>query len=505
MSNEPNQLTGPDLGAGVALNSLIESRPLLGHVAGEPVMLVRCEGKTYAVSARCTHYGGPLDEGLITGCMVRCPWHHAAFDLRTGEAVRAPALNRLPTYPVSVQGGQIVVGRKQEEGPLEPVAGTDPPVGPPASVVIVGAGAAGSSAAEMLRRLGYRGSLIIVDPVESEPVDRPNLSKDYLAGTASEDWIPLRPPGFYPEHGIERIQGEVVQVNPESRLVMLAGGRALPYERLLLATGSAPTRLDIPGADLPHVRELRTLDDSRKISALAAEATSVVVIGSSFIGMETAAALRTRGLRIHVVSHDRIPFSKTLGPELGQVIQARFQAKGVTFHLSRTPTGITSTHVHLDDGSTIRADLIVVGIGVRPRVVLAGGAGLQMENGIVVNEYLETSRPGIFAAGDIAAWPDPHTGRRIRVEHWVVAQRQGQTAARNMLGQRQVFDAIPFFWTRFLGMDLGINYTGHALQGDRSITRFGPGDQSVTSFQDGQHVHAVATIMNDTASLLAEA
>ena len=502
MTTETTEPTGPDLTAGVDAASLAEGQPLLGHVSGEPVIVVRCEGAIYAVGGRCTHYSGPLEQGLVTGCVVRCPWHHAAFDVRTGEATRPPALNPLPTYPVEQRGASVFVGDKRERGPLAPLPSVSAPADPPASVVIVGGGAAGSSASEQLRRLGYAGPIIVIDSVESEPVDRPNLSKDYLAGQADAEWIPLRPPGFYQEHGIERVRDEVVRIDRTARSVSLAGGRVISYDRLLLATGASPIVLDLPGADLAHVRVLRTFDDAQAIAGLAGKARHAVVIGSSFIGMEVAAALAARGITVGVVSRDSVPFEKTLGNELGRDVQRRFEEHGVAFHLARTPVRIGATHVELDDGAAYPAELVVVGIGVRPRLGLARDSGLEIDAGVVVDEFLMTSDPYIYAAGDIAAWPDPHSGQRIRVEHWVVAERQGQTAARNMLGQREAFDAVPFFWTNFIGMEYGINYVGRSLPGDQAIRP--PGTEGVTRFQQDGRVHAVATVWNDSASLQAE-
>jgi NADPH-dependent 2,4-dienoyl-CoA reductase/sulfur reductase-like enzyme/nitrite reductase/ring-hydroxylating ferredoxin subunit len=502
MTTEQTEPTGPDLTSGVDAAILVEGQPLLGHVGGEPVIVVRCEGEIYAVGGRCTHYSGPLEQGLVTGCVVRCPWHHAAFDVRTGEATRPPALNPLPTYPVVRRGERVFVGEKRERNPLAPVSPVAAPADAPRSVVIVGGGAAGSSASEQLRRLGYAGPILVIDSVGSEPVDRPNLSKDYLAGQAAAEWIPLRPPGFYQEHGIERLRDEVVRIDRDARTVSLAGGRTVPYDRLLLATGASPIVLELPGADLAHVRVLRTFEDAQAIAALAGKARHAVVIGSSFIGMEVAAALAARGITVGVVSLDNVPFEMTLGEELGREVQRRFEEHGVAFHLARKPVRIGVDDVELDDGSAFPADLVVVGVGVRPRLGLAQGSGLVVDGGVVVDEFLATSDPYIYAAGDIAAWPDPHSGQRIRVEHWVVAERQGQTAARNMLGLRQAFDAVPFFWTNFIGMDYGINYVGRSERGDEAIRP--PGTEGVTRFQQDGRVHAVATVWNDSASLLAE-
>jgi NADPH-dependent 2,4-dienoyl-CoA reductase/sulfur reductase-like enzyme len=374
----------------------------------------------------------------------------------------------------------------------------------PARIVIIGGGAAGFAAAEMLRRERYEGDLVIVSGEDAPPADRPNLSKDYLAGKAPEDWIPLRDSGFYSDNRIGLQLGvEASGIDVSAREVVLAGGTRLAYDRLLLATGSEPVRLSIPGADLPHVRVLRSLADSRAIIERAAGARRVVVLGASFIGLEVAAALRERNIEVHVVAPDRRPMERVLGPELGDFVRALHEQHGVVFHLGETPASIDEKQVVLSSGGRLDADLVVAGVGVRPRTALAEAAGLALDRGVVVDEYLETSAPGIFAAGDIARWPDPHTAGKIRVEHWVVAERQGQTAALNMLGARQKFTAVPFFWSQHY--DVPINYVGHAESWDRlTIDGDITGRDCVVRYERNGRVLAVASIYRDIESLKAE-
>ncbi|HEY9514552.1 MAG TPA: FAD-dependent oxidoreductase [Gemmatimonadaceae bacterium] len=504
MSSEQTELAGPDLIKGIELTEIADGAMLLGHADGEAVLLARRGEELFAIGATCTHYSGPLAEGLMVGDTVHCPWHHACFSLRTGEALHAPALNPVPCWKVERRDGKVAVARKTERSPLAVASDPVPDrSAPPTSVGIIGAGAAGSAAAEMLRRQGYKGPITMIDPDPAAPYDRPNLSKDYLAGNAQEEWIPLRPSDFYEKHDIELVREGVKSFDPAAKRVTLEGGATRDFDRILLATGADPVRLPLPGGDLPHVHYLRTLADSRSIIAAAEHSKRAVVVGASFIGLEVAASLRKRGLEVHVVAPEKLPFEKILGPELGEFIKGVHVEHGVVFHLERTAASIKPGSVVLDDGSTIDADLVVLGVGVRPRVALAEQAGLKMDKGVLVNELLETSAPGVFAAGDIARWPDPHTGQNIRVEHWVVAQRQGQAAARNLLGAREPFTTVPFFWSDHY--DVTIAYVGHAEHWDRIDVKGSIADRDcVLSYRTGKKTLAVASIFRDVESLTAE-
>jgi NADPH-dependent 2,4-dienoyl-CoA reductase/sulfur reductase-like enzyme/nitrite reductase/ring-hydroxylating ferredoxin subunit len=496
---EQAKASGPDLTQGVPAGELKEGTPLLGQVNGEAVMLVRRGQEIFAVSATCTHYSGPLAEGLVVGETVRCPWHHACFDLRTGQPEGAPALNPIACFQVSEAGGKVRVGDKLVPAPRAPRPNA------PAAIVIIGAGGAGNAAAEALRREGYDGRITMVGREGTVPYDRPNLSKDYLAGTAPEEWIPLRGEDFYREQKIDLVLGNAAEkIDVQAKTVTLAGGRALPWDRLLLAPGADPVRLDVPGGNLPHVRTLRSLADSRNIIAALGPDKKVVVVGASFIGMEVAAALRARQIDVHVVAPETRPFERVLGPELGELLRNLHASKGVVFHLGDTVARVDEKSVTLKSGATLAADLVITGIGVRPLLGLAEGAGLALDRGITVDQYLETSAPGIFAAGDVARWPDPHSGQRIRVEHWVVAERMGQAAARNMLGLRRPFTDVPFFWST--QHELTLNYVGHAEKWDRIEI---DGDLEKRDarlvYRSGGKALAVVTIGRDQLSLRAEA
>jgi NADPH-dependent 2,4-dienoyl-CoA reductase/sulfur reductase-like enzyme/nitrite reductase/ring-hydroxylating ferredoxin subunit len=466
--------SGPDLAAGIPASSIADGAMLLGHVDDEPVLVARTGGSLYAIGATCSHYGGPLAHGLLVGTTVRCPWHHACFSLKTGEPLRAPALDSVSCFRVEESGGTVFV-RERTTPPSEYLR---PLASPPTSIVIIGAGAAGVAAAEMLRRCGYKDSIRIFDQLHSSPVDRPNLSKDYLAGHAEEAWVNMRPDDFFESHDIELIKGrKIARIDTASRHVVTETGSIVKFSALLLATGSTPVKLPVPGAEFPHVHYLRTLDDSRAIIAAAEKGKRAVVIGASFIGLEAAASLRARNIAVTVVAPDTLPLERVLGAELGQMVKAKHDSEGVVFHLSTGVTSISADSVNLTDGTSLPADFVVVGVGVRPEVQLAKDAGLNVDNGVTVNATLETSSPGIFAAGDIASWPDPRTGR-IRVEHWVVAQLQGQTAARNMLGASEPFTLAPFFWSRHF--DLAIDYVGHSSGSDKRIVDGDPMQHNCT-------------------------
>ena len=493
----------PDLANGIPAGQLPEGGMIQGQARGEDVVLVRRGDEFFAVGAACPHYGGPLVKGLAVGHELRCPLHHACFDLRTGEALRAPAFDPLPCWAVERIGDKVFVRERL------PAAAPKPPVSssaaPPASVVIVGGGAAGLAAAEMLRREGYHGTVTMITADDSAPYDRPNLSKDFLAGSAPEEWMPLRPPDFFREQRIDLLlNSRVSSLDVQRKQVRLENGRTNPFGALLLATGADPVQIPVPGASASQLRYLRTFADSRALIKAAESAKQVVIAGASFIALEVAASLRERGIAIHVVMPGQAPLEHVFGPEIGRFVLSLHESHGVVFHVGETVERVEGRQAVLRSGARLDADFLVLGVGVRPSLALAEQAGLKVDRGILVNEYLETSAPGIFAAGDIARWPDPLSGQAIRIEHWVVAERQGQVAARNILGYRERFEAVPFFWTRQYGVS--IKYVGHAEQWEAVEVdgRMKEQDCAVTYKSRGRTL-AVATIGRDLQSLQTEA
>ncbi len=511
MANTDNELKGPDLAAGVPFADLRDGESLLGHVEGESAIVVRAGEDVFAIGATCTHYGGPLAEGLVTvtaaagsgardaeaACTVRCPWHHACFDARTGAALGGPALNPVASSEVVRDGDLVRVGKKRPEW-----RGAAPSRAPE-SVVIVGAGPAGAVCAETLRRHGYEGPVTLIGSELPGPVDRPNLSKDYLAGNAPEEWIPLRGDDFYRETKIDFRPGETVTAIDRGARTITTSKGTLEYGALLLATGAEPVRLPLDGASLPHVHVLRTLDDSRSIIAAITErsAKRAVVIGGSFIGLEVAASLRARDVDVTIVAPESVPLARVLGEQVGKLVLQIHKEKGEKFELGRKPAKITERAVVLDDGRELAADLVVMGVGVRPRTKLAEAAGLRVDNGIVVREDFRTEDPNVYAAGDVARYP--YRGELVRIEHFAVAERQGRAAALAMLGNKPPIVDVPFFWSQH--HDVTLSYVGHAERWDRVEIR-GSLDarDALVAYLERDRVRAVVTINRDEASLLAE-
>jgi apoptosis-inducing factor 3 len=502
MGTSQTNPSGPDFARGISVDDLSDGQMLAGHVGDEAVLLARCGDEFLAINATCSHYNGPLAEGLMVGDSVRCPWHHACFSLRTGEALRAPALSPLACWSVAQRDNMVFVQQKKQMPRPKPRAGRAGKL--PDKIVIVGGGAAGFAAADALRREQYDGGIVMLSNDDASPVDRPNLSKDFLAGQAPEEWVPLRPDSFYAEQRIElRLRANVTGIDARSREISLADGSRIAYDRLLLATGAEPIRLSLPTTDQGPVFLLRSLADCRAIIKRSETARRAVVLGASFIGLEVAASLRARNIEVHVVAPEKRPMERILGPQLGDFVRALHEEHGVVFHLEETASAIDGNRVVLKSGVTLSADLVVAGVGVQPRTALAEQAGLALDRGVIVDAYLETSVPGIFAAGDIARWPDPHSGENIRVEHWVVAERQGQAAALNMLGYREKFRSVPFFWSQHY--DVPINYVGHAQTWDElTIDGEVAAKDCLVRYKRNGRVLAVASIFRDVQSLEAE-
>jgi NADPH-dependent 2,4-dienoyl-CoA reductase/sulfur reductase-like enzyme/nitrite reductase/ring-hydroxylating ferredoxin subunit len=488
--------TGPDFAQGIGLAEVSPGQTIAGRVGGDAVLLSNLDGRLFAIGGTCTHYGGTLADGVIERGAARCPLHHACFDLRTGTVLRAPALDPVDRWLVEVEGDRAFVRRKLEGEPALPQQHGDVQ-----RIVIVGGGAAGLACALELRRLGFEGDVTMLSADSDPPCDRPNLSKDYLGGEMPEEWLWLRGDDWYADNRVDlRLSTEVARIDAAGRTVHCESGEQFPFDRLLIATGAEPNRLKLPGFDAPNVFRLRSVADARTLAGQAHPGAHVAIIGASFISLEAAAALRHRGVEVDIISVEEVPLQHVFGTDLGRQLQALHERNGVRFHLSSVVAGFDGKAVELAGGERIAADFVLVAIGVRPRTALAESAGARVDNGVIVDSFLESSLPGIYAAGDIARYPDPISGEAARIEHWVVAERQGEVAAANMLGEATRFESAPFFWTVQYGVPL--RYVGRASGWD-AVTVEGnveSGSLVARYFVDGTHC-ATATIGRDRENL----
>ena len=488
-SDKPQE-TLPDLAKGVPAAELAEGGKLVGRIGDDEVLVARVGGKLFAVGAHCTHYHGPLGEGLIVGDTVRCPWHHAHFCLRTGVALAAPALDPLKRWTVQETGGLIQVGSEEAAARAKPASRAKA-----RRVVVIGGGAAGLAMAEMLRREGFDGSVTMLSADADAPYDRPNCSKDYLAGQAQPEWMPLRDQAWYTGNEVDlQLTAEASSLDLAGKSATLKDGRSFGYDALLLATGAEPIRL--PGFTGPDVFVLRSLRDADALSAAADRAKRVAIVGASFIGLEAASALRSRGLEVHVAAPEAVPLAKIMGDEIGRWVLGLHQQAGIHFHLGQGARGWSDKRLTLDNGETIQADLLLLGVGVKPRTQLAEAAGLTVDRGIMVDARLRTSATDVYAAGDVARYPDHRTGQAIRIEHWVHAERQGQHVARMILGDDAPFADTPFFWSAH--HDATIRYVGHAEAFDPPVLDGSLERQDAEArFSQNGRLMAMATVGRD--------
>jgi NADPH-dependent 2,4-dienoyl-CoA reductase/sulfur reductase-like enzyme/nitrite reductase/ring-hydroxylating ferredoxin subunit len=461
-------VSGPEWQKVCRLEDLKEGTASVVKAGEDDVFLVRLDGAVHAIANKCTHYECPLNEGMLVGGVVTCKCHDARFDVRTGKVLSAPALNDLAVFPVRVEAGDVLLGPAQKAR-FPKVEGSDP-----RTFVIVGGGAAGNAAAETLRREGFAGRIVMITPEADLPYDRPNLSKEFMSGEAKPEWMPLRSAKFYANQNIEVLTGaRVTTIDPRKKTVTLSSGQVLSYDKALLATGAAPRKLSVPGADSDACFQLRSFADARAIVEAAAGAKKAILMGAGFIGMELASSLRKRGLEVTVVSPETVPFAKVVGEKVASVLRKRHEKDGVTFVSGVSVTQIAGTRgaksVALSGGRRLEADFIVFGIGVQPAIEYLHGTDIAENGAVPVSPQLRTRHNDLFAAGDIALVPDPVSGAGARVEHWVVAERQGQHAARAMLGSEAPYAEVPFFWTRQTGVSL--KYVGYAREWDEIAYR----------------------------------
>lgn len=442
-------------------------------VGDTPVLLARSGDDFYALGAFCPHLGAPLVQGLMHHQRIVCPWHMASFDAQTGHQCEPPGLDGLTEYPLIIDGDDIIVDVPEGATPHQtPAMTTHRPDVDGRTFVILGAGIAGQTAAEVLRQEGFEGRIVLITADAELPYRRTALSKKYLQ-KGNVDALPqLRSPEFFTEHGIEVwCDRRVTSVKPYEHSLTFEDGEVLTYHQLLLASGGTARELDVPGADLQNIFTLHKAADAAHILETAQPGKRAVIIGSSFIGMETAASLTQAGLSVSVISPEAVPFAKIFGPAVGQRLQQLHEDNGVQFHLNTKATGFAGDGavetVVLDNGDRIPADFVIAGIGIKPATGFLEAMKLHSGDGsVVVDAYLQAVE-SVFAAGDVARYPDPRSGSDIRIEHWRLAAQHGRIAARNMLGQSVPFKGVPFFWTNQFSMKL--HYVGHASQWDDVI------------------------------------
>jgi len=446
------------------------------------VLLTRLKGQFHAIGNVCTHYGGYLHEGCRSGSGVYCPWHQSRFNVITGDLEEPPALDAVPRFEVRVEGDDVIVrlpeGAQDRRVPLmvEYNPGADQ-----RTFVILGAGAAGNMAAQTMREDGFQGRVLMVTAENSLPYDRPNLSKAYLYGDASLESLPWRPEQFYRDHDLEiRLSHRVTRVDPAAKTIEFATGARMSYDSLLLATGGVARALTVPGGHLENVFTLRTIEDATRIIAAAQQASRAVVVGASFIGMEAAYSLAKRGLKVTVAAPGTVPFERQLGPEIGRVLQQVHEEHGVVFRMGARVTRLAGEGqvkaVVLDDGQELPADLVVAGVGVKPATDFLKGMPLNPDGSVSVDQYLRVA-DSLYAAGDIARFPDWRTGEAIRIEHWRLAQQHGRVAAHNMAGKKVEFRGVPFFWSELF--EAMPQYVGYAADWDEIIIH---GDLAARNF-----------------------
>ena len=452
------------------LADMVEGRPRRIEVGVAKVMLLLHRGEVRAFGAECPHAKAPLDQGAVCDGRLVCPWHKATFSLDDGALLEPPALDPLVRYPVRVDGGAVMVGADPIAVPAEP------PAPDARTMLVLGGGAAGAASVSALREFGFAGRIVLAAAEPVPPYDRTALSKFVMAGAMAPDAVPaVRDAPWLAAHQVDR-RGAVARLDHAARRAWFADGGSVEYDAALLATGGAPRQLDIAGAQLAGVHTLRSAADAAAIVAELREGVRVVILGSSFIGLEVASALRERQAAVSVVSPEDVPFARQFGPRVGAMFRRLHERHGVAFHTGQASrlAGNGRVQAVMVGQEVLPADLVIVGIGVQPATGLVEGAAKGDDGGILVDAGMRAA-DGLYAAGDIAAFP--WHGKPTRIEHWRVAQQHARVAARNMLGGDARYAGVPFFWTYHYGQRF--EYFGHAehweqvvVDGDLDAGRF---------------------------------
>lgn len=450
-----------------------------------PILLVRDGDEIRAYTAECPHAGGPLDEGAICNGRIVCPWHKGTFEVRDGSLVEPPALKALTRYDAIVKDGDVYVALPAVESEtFASKAQTNA-----RTMLVVGAGAAGAAACAALREAGFDGRVVLAGDEAREPYDRTSLSKFTLAGDMPPDDVPpLLDADFFEKHAIERIESEVMHLDARARHADFVDGKKLDYDAALICTGGTPKPLTMPGANLEQVHLLRTREDARAILASLEGRTRAVIVGASFIGLETASCLRKRGVDVTVVAPGKVPFAKQFGERIGDMFRKLHEKNGVAFHMNARVTSLVGGNavreVLLDSGEKIAADIVIAGTGVEPATRFLTGVARNEDGSLSVNTSM-LAAPDLYAAGDIAQFPLPRSGQSVRIEHWRVAQQHARVAAYNMAGSPRDYAGVPYFWT--FHYDKTFDYLGHVTE---------PDSVEIDGELDAQHF--IAFLMKDS-------
>lgn len=437
----------------------------VGSKPEDTVILSKVKGKYYATGSKCPHYGAPFSMGLLFDDKLICPWHNAAFSVTNGSIEQGPIVDGIPTYPVHESKGQLYIEVPQElvKGVQLPKTKRDP--NDKRKFVILGGGPTGLSAAETLRQAGYQGQITLVSKEKDVAYDRVQLSKNIYG--ADINGLTLRGPDFFKEYGIDLLKGaSASNIDPKAKTVDIEGGSPVKFDKLLIATGGRPRVPPIKGANLKNIFTIRNYEDVLKIREASKDIKNVVVLGASFIGMEAAVATKSHfkdKVNVIVLDANSTPFERVLGPKIGSTLQKFSEKRGLKFALK---TGIKSFEgtdkvekVILSDGTELPADIVIIGAGIQPNTEFASNSlKLEKDGGIVVNSHLQTSEPDIFAAGDIAWFPNKYLGQPTRIEHYSEAMNHGAIAALNMMGKNIAHNGNPFFWAWVF--ELGMQYIG---------------------------------------------
>lgn len=467
------------------------------------ILLANVNGEVYAVENKCSHYKFALTKGALCEHRVRCPLHHACFDVRTGEQIEGPGMDGVARFEVSVAGDKISVSE-------EPVATNTPHLNGQAKALkrgadhytyaIVGGGTAAAYAVESIREHDPEGSIVMFSQDELPPYDRTKVSKNFLQEDNNEQSLVLRDQDFYPRLGVDfRARTRVQSVDLKEKRIRLDGGATLTYDKILLATGGKPRMLDVPGADLDGVYTIRSAADGEAARAATEEGTDVVIVGASFIGLETAMSLGKRGGNITVIAPEEKPFAGVFGDEVAQYVRDLHDAAGVHFELESKCTEIKGrdgkvTGVVLDSGKELPAEVVIIGIGVTPDLDYLEGIAYQKDGSVAVDGHLALHGDSAWAAGDIATYPDREG--MLRIEHWKVAGQQGRVAGRNMAGKSEPYQMVPYFWTNQQGNNF--RYVGHATDYDDIIFDGTPGEDPFLAFYiKDRHVQACLGVKRD--------